>query len=80
MCAVGACAGLAYLFSSIAIKSRQGHFCDDRRDPDRKIDSPIFAEEEKEEETEGQVSPQEECGLMKLDRDEIKSGNWKIVF
>lgn len=45
-----------------------------------KMDSPIFAEEEKEEETEGQVSPQEECGLMKLDRDEMKSGNWKIVF
>ncbi|OXC61851.1 hypothetical protein C358_02709 [Cryptococcus neoformans MW-RSA852] len=45
-----------------------------------KMDSPIFAEEEKEEETEGQVSPQEECGHMKLDRDEMKSGNWKIVF
>lgn len=44
-----------------------------------KMDSPIFAEEEKEEETEGQVSPQE-CGLMKLGRDEIRSGNWKIVF
>lgn len=45
-----------------------------------KMDSPIFALEEKEEETEGQVSPQEECGLMKLGRDEIRSGNWKIVF
>lgn len=42
-----------------------------------KVDSP---KEEKEEETEEHVSSQEECGFIKLDRDEIKAGSWKIVF
>lgn len=45
-----------------------------------KVDSPMIAEEEKEEETEEHVSSQEECGFIKLDRDEIKAGSWKIVF